>query len=404
MSGVYRLKGNIKHYDWGGFSFLPSLLAVENNENKPCAEYWLGVHANDNCRIELAGGKLELLKEFLSANHSFLGADVINQFGQLPYLLKVLDVHKMLSIQVHPSKAAAAREFERENKAGIPLDAPHRNYKDANHKPELMVALSDFWLLHGFKPPEEMADILMHVTALRELLPVFLEKGYEGLYRQVMEMPQEEVNRILQPLVDNLGAIYQTEPPDKYTEDYWVIKAMAQFPHQGNLDRGIFSIYFFNLVHLQKGEGIYQPAGVPHSYLEGQNVEIMANSDNVLRGGLTNKHINVAELLKHVKCEPTYVTILEGVGEMEKIFQTTAPDFRLSMFEINENDGAIFTPLTAEILLLTEGKATIKSGTQLVKLAKGHPAAIVFPGAAVELTTASEAVIYRATVPVNSGE
>ena len=92
------------------------------------------------------------------------------------------------------------------------------------------------------------------------------------------------------------------------------------------------------------------------------------------------------------------------MGEIEKIFETTAPDFRLSMFEINENDGAGFTPLTAEILLLTEGKATIKSGAHLVKLEKGHPAAIVFPGADVELTTASEAVIYRATVPVNSGE
>jgi len=267
-----------------------------------------------------------------------------------------------------------------------------------------MVALSEFWLLHGFKPPEEMADILMNVTALRELLPVFLQFGYEGLYKHVMEMPQPEVNRILSPLIQNLSEIYKTELPDKYLEDYWVLKALEQFTHHEDYDRGIFSIYFFNLVHLEKGEGIYQPAGVPHAYLEGQNVEIMASSDNVLRGGLTNKHIDVPELLKHVKCEPTYVQILEGEGDLEKIYSSLAPDFRLSVYELNENDEAGFRPVTAEIVLLTEGSIQLHCNTTVIKLEKGHPAAIIFPGEDVKLIAASNVVLYRATVPVNIGE
>lgn len=403
MKGAYRLKGNVKHYDWGGFSFIPSLLNMDNPEQKPCAEYWLGVHAHDNCRIELDNNQFVLLKEFLESNPSLLGDKVLHEFGHLPYLLKVLDVQKMLSIQVHPTKEAAAVAFAKENALGIPLDAANRNYKDANHKPELMVALSDFWLLHGFKPPEEMADILMNVTELRELLPFFLQSGYEGLYKHVMEMPQAEVNRILTPLIRNLTEIYKTELPDKYVEDYWVLKGIEQFPHQGNIDRGIFSIYFFNLVHLEKGEGIFQPAGVPHAYLQGQNVEIMASSDNVLRGGLTNKHIDVPELLKHVTCAPTYVEILEGLGDLEKVYTTNTPDFRLSVFELNEHDEAHFSPVTAEIVVLTEGAIHLQTGNNHLKLGKGEPAAILFPGNEVKLITASNAVLFRATVPLNIG-
>ena len=403
MKGAYRLKGNVKHYDWGGFSFIPSLLKMDNPEQKPCAEYWLGVHAHDNCCIEIGNNQFELLKEFLENNPSLLGDKVQHEFGHLPYLLKVLDVQKMLSIQVHPTKEAAAVAFANENALGIPLDAANRNYKDANHKPELMVALSDFWLLHGFKPPEEMADILMNVTELRELLPFFLQSGYEGLYKHVMEMPQAEVNRILAPLIRNLTEIYKTELPDKYVEDYWVLKAIEQFPHHGNIDRGVFSIYFFNLVHLEKGEGIFQNAGVPHAYLQGQNVEVMASSDNVLRGGLTNKHIDVSELLKHVTCEPTYVEILEGVGNLEKVYATNTPDFRLSVFELNENDEAHFSPVTAEIVVLTEGAIHLQTGNNHLQLSKGEPAAILFPGNEVKLIAASNALLFRATVPFNIG-
>lgn len=406
MSGIYRLRGTVKHYDWGGHAFIPSLLKTDNKENQPFAEYWMGVHPQDNCTIELPDQHRVLLKEHLKNHPGFLGKEVQQRFGHLPYLFKVLDVHKMLSIQVHPSKAAAEKEFARENAEGIPIDSLRRNYKDDNHKPELMVALSDFWLLHGFKAPEEMAYTLLNVTELRELLPVFNQSGYEGLYKHVMEMPQEDVNRILQPLINNLATVYKDKQPDKYDEDFWAAKAAYSFPHNGKIDRGIFSIYLFNLVHLKKGEGIFQDAGVPHAYLEGQNVEIMASSDNVLRGGLTNKHIDVKELLKHVKCEATYPRILTGelIGNAEKVYRSSAPDFQLSMFELKAGNMIPFSPLTAEIILLTEGNAELDNGSGPLKLEPGHPSAIIFPGKEVKLSSAAGAIVFRASVPMHSSE
>lgn len=402
MAGIYRLRGTVKHYDWGGTTFIPSLLKLDNKDRQPFAEYWMGVHPQDNCTADLPNHQRVLLKEYLKNNPEFLGKEVQQKFGHLPYLMKVLDVHKMLSIQVHPSKAAAEKEFARENAEGIPIDSIRRNYKDDNHKPELMVALGDFWLLHGFKPKKEITYTLLNIVELRELLPVYNDSGYEGLYKHVMEMPQAEVNRILQPLIENLSTVYKDMKPEKSDEDFWAAKAAYSFPHNGNIDRGIFSIYLFNLVHLKKGEGIFQDAGVPHAYLEGQNVEIMASSDNVLRGGLTTKHIDVKEVLKHVKCEPTEVQILSGeqVNNFEKIYKTTAPDFQLSVFELKAGDAISFSPVTAEIILLTEGKAELDYGAGAIKLEPGHPSAIVFAGRQVKLSSVSGATVFRASVPV----
>ena len=391
MPGIYSLKGIVKHYDWGGTSFIPSLLKTENKGKKPFAEYWMGTHPLGDSLVDTGGTVLTPLSVIVNS---------------LPYLFKVLDVKDMLSIQVHPSKADAEIEFARENAAGIPLGSPDRNYKDDNHKPELMVALGDFWLLHGFKPADELVDVLTNVTALNKLLPVFNEFGYDGLYKFVMKMPQEDVNRILQPLIDNITSIEKKSQPEKGNENYWVAKAAATFNAEGNIDRGIFSIYLFNLIHLKKGEGLYQGDGVPHSYLEGQNVEIMANSDNVLRGGLTSKHIDVAELLKHVKCEATYPDILSGeeVARDEKLYKTQAPDFQLSVFELAAGEIISFTPLTTEILLLTEGVSELDDDNIAIRLEAGNPSAVIFPGQPVYLAAAAKSTVFRASVPVNNGE
>jgi len=384
MSGIYRLNGVVKHYDWGGYSFIPSLLKTENKPKRPFAEYWMGVHPLGMAGIDTGGSTLTDL--------AFLAPD-------LSYLFKILDVRNMLSIQVHPSKEAAEIEFARENAEGIPLDSPQRCYKDANHKPELMVALSDFWLLHGFKPSEELIYTLLNVVELRELLPVFNETGYAGLYKHVMEMPQEEVNRILKPLIENITSVYINTTPDKADEDFWAAKAAQTFEQEDNIDRGIFSIYLLNLIHLKKGEGIFQPAGVPHAYLEGQNVEIMANSDNVLRGGLTTKHINVKELMKHIKCEATWPDILLPLKneDGERIYETPVKDFRLSMFELKAGDIVSFDPMDVEIILLTEGITELDDEKDTIRLQQGTPVASVFPGQKVYLAAAEDSIVFRAS-------
>ena len=303
-AAVSKLKGVVRSYDWGGMEFLSKLLSHPNTQGKPMAEYWLGAHDTDSS-VVLTGEAEVKLNDYVAAdNQEILGKTIARKFRRLPYLLKILDVRNMLSIQVHPTKHEAEIEFARENKLHIPLNAPHRNYKDDNHKPELAVALSNFWLLHGFKPADKLTATLESIPDLRQLLQIFNATGYDQLYKTAMEMPQESVNQILQPLLDRIIPLYSSGQLKKSEENFWAARAALIFGEKGkknkhrSIDRGIFSIYFFNLLQLRKGEGLFQDAGVPHAYLEGQNVEIMANSDNVLRGGLTNKHVDVKELMK----------------------------------------------------------------------------------------------------------
>ena len=376
MAGIYKLTGVVKHYEWGGISFIPSLLKKVNEKKIPHAEYWMGTHPLGQSVVDTGGSIPTELNAIANS---------------LPYLFKVLDVKDMLSIQVHPSKDAAEIEFAREEAEGIPLDAPNRSY-------------SDFWLLHGFKPTEALINTLTNVTELNELLPVFNELGYAGLYQHVMEMPQAEVNRLLLPLLNKLTDIYKDEASDKSTADYWASKAASTFNTDGNIDRGIFSIYIFNIIQLKKGEAIFQADGVPHAYLEGQNVEIMANSDNVLRGGLTTKHIDVVELMKHVKCEATIPQIITGDvnGEGERTYNTPVPDFTLSVFEMEKGDVSSFNPTTTEIVLLTEGVVEVDDDETTIKLQAGTPSAVVFPGATVYLAAAAKSIVFRASAAIHN--
>lgn len=397
------LSGTVKNYDWGGKNFIPTLLNTTNDEGKPFAEYWLGVHPQADCRVLVTGQEPIRLRDYISRDpKASLGEYVQQRFGNMPYLLKALDVKDMLSIQVHPTKSAAERDYATESKSGIAADDPKRNYKDDNHKPELMVAMGEFWLLHGFRPSAEMKDILSSVPELHFLQGSFHEDDYAALYRLVMEMPQEEVNEALAPLLGRIVPLFKEGKLSRSHPDYWAAKAHLHFSSPGRTDRGIFSIYLFNLVHLQRGEAVFQDAGIPHAYLEGQNVEIMASSDNVLRGGLTSKHIDVKELLKHVKCEPTHPRIIPaGAANSMSVYKTIAPDFELTGMEITSGTTMTLTPSTAEILLLTEGSVRVAQGDQHIGLHRGSPSAILFPGGKVELTAVEPSWVFRASVPVD---
>ena len=402
--GVYQLKGITRNYEWGGKEFLSKLLSISNSQQEPMAEYWLGAHETAPS-IVMNNGE-SFLNQFIAADkEKALGKTVAKRFGRLPYLLKILDVRDMLSIQVHPSKHMAEVEFARENKEKIPLTATHRNYKDDNHKPELMVALSDFWLLHGFKPVEDLRKKLRSTPELISLLRIFDETGYDQLYKTVMEMPQQSVNDMLGPLLNRIMPLYNKNLLKKNQEDFWAARAATTFNQAQKMDRGIFSIYFFNLLNLKPGEGIFQDSGVPHAYLEGQNVEIMANSDNVLRGGLTIKHIDVKELMKNMKFEETIVTILhpQKTKENEQHYKTAAPDFKLSRFQLKRDDTASFQSLTGEIVLVISGSVLFESGTAGLELSKGN-AAFIIAHQKVNIKALSDADVYRASVPVHSND
>lgn len=396
---IYKLQGKVQHYAWGGKTFIPQLIHFNNSENKPCAEYWMGAHQSAPSTLQIDNQTTELNK-FINAHLTeTLTAKIVEQFGELPYLYKILDVHDMLSIQVHPSKAEAIKGFEREEAAGIAITAPNRNYRDKNHKPEIMIALGEFWLLHGFMSLEAIEQRLTEIKELNVLLGIFKKDGLKELYRFIMEMDQNSVDTILTGLLQKEWRKKQEGNLTKHQPGWWATKLFANENDIKNVDRGVFSIYLFNIVQLNQGEGIFQAAGVPHAYLEGQNVELMANSDNVLRGGLTPKHIDVPELMKHTIFEPVTPNILQGEnrGSYEKMYACPVPDFDISKIQLSA--GNTYTALSAspEIYIAINGGAVINGSHTNISIKQGE-CFIVFPNENYSITASGNCELYKAYV------
>jgi mannose-6-phosphate isomerase len=394
--GIFKLTGKVQHYEWGGYDFIPELLGIQKENNKPFAEYWMGAHPSASSSIAVDGKPVSLNQVIQQEPSTFIGDAVYKKFGELPYLFKVLDVRDMLSIQVHPTKEEAVKGFASEEAAGISINAPHRNYKDKNHKPEIMVALSEFWLLHGFKQKEELNETLNVVPEFKFLLPVFKEHGYKGLYKEVMELSQERVDQVLSPLAKR--ELAHKNQLTKEQAGYWVNKLLQTGEQIANIDRGVFSIYFFNIVKVLPGEGVFQGAGIPHAYLEGQNIELMANSDNVLRGGLTTKHIDVQELLKHAKFEGVTPDVMKGekVNDVENIYPCSVADFGISLIKLPTGAEYSHKSYSAEIYLVTEGVIQLTSNKSI---GKGE-ALFVTASTEVFFIASQESVVYKACVPI----
>jgi mannose-6-phosphate isomerase len=393
---IFKLKGFNQHYAWGGFHFIPDLLGIPNPENKPFAEYWMGAHPSASSKLQTPEGDILLSDLIQKDPDAALTKDVYQKFGELPYLLKVLDVKDMLSIQVHPTKAEAEKGFEAEEAAGIPINAPNRNYKDRNHKPEVMVALSDFWLLHGFKEKSILEKTLEEVQEFNILLPLFKREGYKALYQFVMEMTQSEVNVFLMQVVKrelrkkNDGELTKADP------GWWVAKLFENSQPIGDIDKGVFSIYFFNIVNAKPGEAVFQGAGLPHAYLEGQNIELMANSDNVLRGGLTPKYIDVPELMKHTLFEGIIPNVMKGteIRIGEKNYSCPVPDFAISKITLQGNSSYSNSTESLELFIVTEGGAVINNHL----VVKKGEAVCMLPGAQYQIQSSGACTVYKAFV------
>jgi len=397
MSKIFQIKGAIQNYAWGGNEFIPKLTGIQNTNNEPFAELWMGMHHRGPAIIE---GSQQTLTEFIESNpEGILGEAVAERFdNRLPFLFKILDVSKMLSIQTHPTKKQAEIGFAKEEKAGVPITAKHRNFKDDNHKPEIMIALTDFWLLHGFQQADVIQKTLETVEEFAPLLPYFPDQNIYDLYKHIMELSQAEIDKLLAPLQQRLS---QKDDLQKSNPDYWAKLAFEDYTRGGHFDRGIFSIYLFNLVNIPVGGAIFQDAGIPHAYLKGVNVELMANSDNVFRGGLTPKHIDVPELMNHLVTEGITPKILDGkvLSKGVKVYRTPAPDFEVSQIQMGSSDRYLRSSDAPAILIIMEGKIEVKAQGTNFQRNRGE---IFFVGYGVdyELIAEKGAVIYRASVPI----
>jgi len=394
---VHKLQGTVQHYSWGGASFLPKLLSIENPNHKPFAEYWLGIHAGGPASIEVNQQAVLLSDAIATDPKAALSEPVFNHFGGLPYLFKILDVKDMLSIQVHPTKEYAKVAFEKEEAAGIALNAPNRNYKDINHKPEIMLAMSEFWLLHGFKSEAKILETLENIAEFQVLVPLYKTEGIKGLYQFLMEMEQAQVDSLLSPVVKRALRNKQEGKVDRSAPDWWVAKLYENAAGILPIDKGVFSIYLFNIVCVMPGQGIFQDAGVPHAYLEGQNVELMANSDNVLRGGLTPKHIDVEELIHNIKFESIEPVIIEGTKPCmgESVYPAPVQDFGIASITLDGSNSYSYEAESLDMFLVVEGGCVVNNQLSV----KTGEAFVVFPGNKLNIHASGKTLIYRAFVP-----
>ncbi|QIP86201.1 mannose-6-phosphate isomerase, class I [Streptomyces sp. Tu 2975] len=388
-----RLANTVRPYAWGSTTAIPELLGVAPT-GEPQAEMWMGAHPGAPSRVSRGGEADQPLSDVIAAApERELGEAAVAKFGpRLPFLLKLLAAAAPLSLQVHPDLAQARDGYGAEENARVPVDAPHRNYKDANHKPELICALTPFDGLCGFRAPAAAAELLagLDVDSLKPYVDLLHAQPEDAALREVLTAvltadPQEMAATVAEAAAaaERLGGVYAP-----YAE------IARHYPG----DPGVIAAMLLNHIRLQPGEALFLGAGVPHAYLDGLGVEIMANSDNVLRCGLTPKHVDVPELLRIVRFEATEPTVLrpEASPSGEEVYDTPIDEFRLSRYVLAPDaEPRDVTASTPQILLCTAGGVT----TGELRLEPGE-SAFVPAGEKVEIsgTDGGPGTVFRATV------
>ncbi|MGA9312738.1 MAG: mannose-6-phosphate isomerase, class I [Pseudonocardiaceae bacterium] len=366
------LRNAVRPYAWGSRTAIPELLGGPVPAPHPQAELWLGAHPADPSVLMHADGAQTSLLEALRADpYRHLGPRCAQRWGgQLPFLLKVLAADEPLSLQAHPSAEQAAEGFAREEVRGIPRDAPERNYVDPSHKPELICALTELQALAGFRDPERTVELLKALD-VPELAPyramLAAEPNADGLrtlFTTWITMPEPAMKAVLPPTLDACVALLRRNGlcGGHFRRECRVILELAE-TYPG--DVGVLAALLLNHVVLASGEAMYLPAGNLHTYLRGTGVEISANSDNVLRGGLTSKHIDVPELLRVLDFSYGALPVQRGepVGPHETAYRTLAEEFQLTRLEWAHGES---TPMCLhsqwpQILLCTQGSARLHS-------------------------------------------
>ena len=367
---MQKLINSVQNYAWGSKTALTDLYGIANPNNLPMAELWMGAHPKSSSKIEDASGQARSLRDVIDADKAaLLGDKVAQRFGELPFLFKVLCADQPLSIQVHPNKQASEIGFAKENAAGIPLDAAERNYKDPNHKPELVFALTPFLAMNAFREFSEIISLLQPVAGAHNAIAHFLEnpnaEALSQLFASLLNMQGEEKSHALAVLKAALGS-QQGEP-------WETIRLISEFYPD---DSGLFSPLLLNVVKLNPGEAMFLFAETPHAYLQGVALEVMANSDNVLRAGLTPKYIDIPELVANVKfvAKPAAELLTQPVKNGAELdFPIPVEDFAFSLHDLSQTETTIAQE-SAAILFCVEGEATLHKGEQHLVLKPGESA------------------------------
>ncbi|GAA4614446.1 mannose-6-phosphate isomerase, class I [Actinoallomurus liliacearum] len=368
---MHVLENPVQEYAWGSHTVLADLLGRPSPTERPQAELWIGAHPAAPSRLP-AGASLG---EHIAADpEGALGPAALARFGpRLPFLLKVLAIAAPLSLQVHPDREQAERGYAAER---TPPGDPARNYKDDWPKPELLCALTDVHALCGLRDPGESAELLGKVPALRPVADLLAAGDVRAAVRTVLTWP--DADRVVPEAVAVAGEPYASLA-ERYPGDTGVILAML-----------------LNEVRLAPGQAMYVPPRVPHAYLSGTAVELMAGSDNVLRAGLTPKHVDVPELLNVASFDPGRPDVLDPVRTAgEEVYLTPAPEFRLS--RVDAAAGAVLPAGGPQLLLCTEGRVELRRGGDATELTRGRAAFAEHRGGPIEVT--GSGTLFRASLP-----
>ncbi|MCV7299603.1 mannose-6-phosphate isomerase, class I [Mycobacterium barrassiae] len=405
------LRGAVRTYAWGSRTAIADFTGRPSPTAHPEAELWFGAHPGDPAWLETEDGERSLLETLRDDPEGQLGSAVRDRFGDtLPFLLKVLAADEPLSLQAHPSARQAAEGFARENKMGIPVSAPNRNYRDPSHKPEILIAVGTFEALAGFRPAERTIE-LMRALAVTDLDPYVSllvgqpdADGLRALFTTWITAPQPDLDVLVPAVID--GAIHYVRSRKKEfaAEAKTVLELGERYPG----DAGVLASLLLNRITLQPGEAIYMPAGNLHAYLHGMGVEVMANSDNVLRGGLTPKHVDVPELLRVLDFTPASEDLLRPTvteDGIELLYNTPAAEFAVSELSIDgEHLGhEIDAPSRhdgPQILLCTKGSTVVYAKSGNITLNQGAAAWVAADEGPIRLAADNSTRLFRATVGI----
>lgn len=356
----------VQHYAWGDRDFIPKLLGQSAPADRPHAELWIGAHHDLPASADVGGVPLPLDALIAAAPAALLGAETAVRYGgELPFLFKVLSAATPLSIQAHPTRALAEQGYAHEDRRGIALKDPRRNFRDRNHKPELLMALTDFHALRGFRPLEEIAAELAHYPALGAFTATLdgTAGGLRRAYGELMRLPQPDIDALLAPVI--AASRRRADDPADPGRDRcrWLLHADRLFSAEGHHDRGLLAFLLLNLLHLRPGQAIFLPAGELHSYLAGAGLELMANSNNVLRGGLTTKHIDVDALLGILSVDPQAPAVCapRPVPDAPGLTVYAPPVDELALHRLAVGAGGAYAlaPAAITLGLVLNGEATL---------------------------------------------
>ena len=398
----FKIEPAFKFYEWGSTESIQKLTGRDELKGKTAAEMWMGDHPSGPNWIVDGEKHIPFHSLVREEPEKLIGEKGCSKFGKrIPFLFKVLAAEKPLSIQAHPSKKQAEEGFERENILEIPLDDFSRGYKDNNHKPEIILALTDFKMMKGFRNYESIKDNFKNYCPGTS---AFLFEGMEDLserrklktfFSRVLGGCKSDCRKMIEE------ALVSSEK--EKNRDSLISEMIRKFSVYYPGDRGVLSPLFLNCGILKKGEAVYIPSGELHAYVEGTGMELMANSDNVFRGGLTPKHIDKEELGKILVYNAAEIRKADKktIGN-ETFFITESDEFILSEIIVdNENKFVSDKDRNIDILLCYDGEAeaaVLSEDSSSIKIRKGECFAV--PSSAGSYSITGRGTFYKATVNI----